>query len=323
MTTDGTARGVLNAGVDIGGTKTAVVITDEHDRLVYHAQQPTDRNRLAEKITEALRVAVGESEKVGKVAAIGIAAPGQVDSASGSVHLAVNLGSHDVDLRGPVMHALGRPCVVEHDTRAAAIWLYHTAAREGRPPAGLAYLAVGTGVSAGIVMDGRVVRGAKGLAGEVGHTVADPDGPQCACGLRGCLEALTSGPSIARRAGAPSAEAVFARADAGDSDAADSVAEAAAHLARAVRSLVLAFGVDQVVVGGGVAGAGESLRRPLMAAIDDERRRSALVERAFAGTTVSLLPPETAAGARGAALVARLAVAGHAAATGGKGVSRE
>ena len=317
---NGDGAGALTAGVDIGGTKTAVMVTDAHDRVAYQAEHATDQQRISEQVVELLRAALAAAAPEGGVAAVGIAAPGQVDTADGTVHLAVNLGSHDVDLRTPVADAFGRPCVVEHDTRAAATWLFERAAQNGRAPAGLAFLAVGTGVSAGIVVDGRIVRGASGLAGEVGHIVADPNGPRCACGLRGCLEAFASGPAIARRAGVGSAQEVFARAAAGDGHAQSVVDEAAGHLARALRSLVLGFGVEQLVVGGGVAGAGEVLRGPLVAAIAAERRASALVERAFASTSIELLPPGSNAGARGAALVARRALAGRApAGAGGRG----
>ena len=104
---------------------------------------------------------------------------------------------------------LGRPVVIENDVRAAAIGLHERGVVGDASD--LAYLAVGTGIAAGVVLDGRLHRGARGLAGEIGHAIVDPDGPRCACGQRGCLEAFASGPSIARRADATSATAGLRR----------------------------------------------------------------------------------------------------------------
>ena len=93
------------------------------------------------------------------------------------------------------------PVFVEHDARAAALWLSGQAADGwAQAPASVAFLAIGTGISAGVVLDGELLRGDNGFAGEVGHVVADPDGVVCACGLRGCLETIAAGPAIARQA---------------------------------------------------------------------------------------------------------------------------
>lgn len=310
----------LTIGIDVGGTKTAAVVTDAADRLLYHAQERTQRERLVDQLIEMVRQAALAAAPMGGATAVAIAAPGHVDRDTGSVYLAVNLGSAEVELAAPISAACGLPCYLEHDTRAAAMWLYAQSAAEPRAPRGLAYLALGTGVSAGVVIDGVPVRGARGLAGEVGHIVADPAGPICSCGLRGCLETFVSGPRIAHRAGTATAQAAFALAAAGDAKARRVVEDASRHLARAIRGLVLAFGVERVLVGGGVAGAGDGLRLPLMEAVAVERHESALVDRAFAAVHIELLPPELLAGARGAALIARRAVASHEPAmAGGRG----
>jgi glucokinase len=237
----------------------------------------------------------------------------------GVVRLAVNLDGADIPLARVVGDATGLPCIVEHDARAAAAWL---ARRDGTRD--LAYLSVGTGISAGLIIEGRLLRGADGLAGEIGHTVADPNGPICTCGLRGCLEAVAAGPAIAREARARSpigsaglvagetARDVFEAAGHGDPVARGVIEEVAVYLARAIRALVLGFGVSRVVVGGGVAGAGQLLLAPLLAAIAQERSVSRLVDAAFSSTAIELLPPTTNAGARGAAALVRDALAaGH------------
>ena len=119
----------------------------------------------------------------------------------GSVSMAVNLGITHLML-GPLLQAeLGVPTFVEHDARAAAVWLSEQAADgSAETPTSVAFLAIGTGISAGVILDGALLRGDNSYAGEVGHVVADPDGAVCACGLRGCLETIAAGPAIARQA---------------------------------------------------------------------------------------------------------------------------
>ena len=327
----------LMVGIDLGGTKTTMVVTDRTDRLLHEETLPTDRARVADQVVQLVGRATA-AFPLGRdgIEGVGIAAPGYVDTHQGVVHLAVNLDSPEIPLRRLVDEATRLPCLVEHDARAAAAWLVR---RDGTRD--LAYLSIGTGISAGLVIDGRLLRGAVGLAGEIGHTVADPNGPICTCGLRGCLEAVAAGPAIARQAqvrqaqvrraidssdGVPAgtaepdfgtAQAVFEAAAAGDPLARGVVDEVAGHLARAIRALVLGFGVSRVVIGGGVAGAGEHLLGPVLAAIERERSESPLVETAFSSTTIELLPPAAKAGARGAAALVRDSLAEQQSLAGG------
>jgi glucokinase len=327
----------LFAGIDVGGTKTALVVTDGSERILYQREVPTDRHAVVGQISGLIKTARQQLLADGRdVAAVGVAVPGRVDPSTGAVSMAVNLGISHLAL-GPLLESeIGLPSFVEHDARAAALWLssggdqqaaitdLHAAEvddagstrRSG--PADLAYLAVGTGISAGVVVNGDIMRGANGLAGEVGHLVADPAGPACACGLRGCLEAVAAGPAIARQADEAiadgrstslavhsSAAEVLRAAQAGDELATEIAAGVADHLARAIRALTLTFGVKHVVIGGGVAAAGSALLGPLEQRISHERAASALVEAAFSDATVRVLSPDMAAGARGAAAIAR------------------
>jgi predicted NBD/HSP70 family sugar kinase len=152
---------------------------------------------------------------------------------------------------------LGVPTFVEHDARAAALWLSEQAADgSAQARASVAFLAIGTGISAGVVLDGALLRGDNSFAGEVGHVVADPDGAVCACGLRGCLETIAAGPAIGRQADEAmaagrstvlsphsSAADVFRAGSAGDEVAVEIIDRVADHLARAIRSLALTLGV--------------------------------------------------------------------------------
>ena len=133
-----------------------------------------------------------------RVAAIGVGVPGRVDPATGTVTLAVNLGWSNLELGRRLEQRLGRPCVLENDVRAAALGLHRR--RVVGDVDDLAYVAVGTGVSAGVILGGQLHRGVRGLAGEIGHVIAVSSGPACSCGERGCLETLVSGPAIARDA---------------------------------------------------------------------------------------------------------------------------
>jgi glucokinase len=309
---------MLTVGIDVGGTKTACVVTDAEDHILMHEVEPTEAGRLAIQLSGFVRRAVDHfaADSDHSIAAVGVALPGHVEPRTGNFRLAVNLGSSNIALGPMLQQMVGLPCYVEHDARSAAEWLHATAAEEVRDD--LAYLSVGTGVSAGIVLDGRVLRGANGLAGEVGHVTADPDGAPCPCGLHGCLEVVAAGPAVARAAHEamaagrgtslppnPTAGDVFRAAAAGDKLAAEITTAVAGSLARAIRGLVLTLGVRHIVVGGGVAAAGEDLMKPLMAAIERERAASPLAEAAFAEATVELLSPHVEAGARGAAAIAR------------------
>ena len=308
---------LLVAGVDVGGTKTSIVVTDDRDAVLYEHVAPTDGPALVAQITGLVEEA---QRHLGRpLAAVGVAVPGQVDAVEGSVSMAVNLGITHLRL-GPLLEAaLGIPAVVEHDARAAALWLSERAADGStHAPANVAFLAIGTGISAGVVLDGALLRGENGFAGEVGHVLADPAGAVCACGLRGCLETIASGPAIARQADEamaagretslpphPSAADVFRASAAGDALSTEITDRVADHLARAIRSLALTLGVSRVVIGGGVAAAGPALLASVHSRIARERAYSPLVRAALGDASVELLSPTVAPGARGAAAIAR------------------
>ena len=173
--------------------------------------------------------------------------------------LAVNLGWHDFALADGLEATLGLPVVIENDVRAAAIGLYDRASSTRAND--LAYLAVGTGIAAGVVLDGKLHRGARGLAGEIGHAIVEHRRPPLPCGQLGCLEAFASGPSIARRR-RQTAREVYQAAAAGDRPP-ELVDDVGRRLAWAVHTLVMTYDVQRVVVGGGVSHAGSPFEAPL------------------------------------------------------------
>lgn len=198
----------LLVGVDVGGSKVAVLVVDPSLRVRGRHTIPTAvgaPDEAADHIAAAITAALGAAGgRIDRVMAIGVGVPGRIDPLSGIVSLAVNLGWHWLPLRDQLEAILGRPCAIENDVRGAAAGILDR--RLLGDVSDFVYLSIGTGISAGVVLDGRLHRGTRGLAGEIGHIVVDSSGPGCPCGLTGCLETIASGPAIARAA----AEAIAA-----------------------------------------------------------------------------------------------------------------
>ena len=326
MTDRAGANGGLLAGVDVGGSKIAVVLATPDLELVARHTIGTavgDASRAVTLIAEAIDATLAMAGRpAADLTAIGIGVPGRVDPVAGRVTLAVNLGWHDLPLVRLVSDRYGIPVTIENDVRAAAAGLH---ARRVLPDVGdLAYLSIGTGISAGVVLDGRLHRGVRGLAGEIGHVVLDPTGPVCQCGLHGCFEALASGRAVGAQAEAAleagrisslaahrpvTAVDVYREAAAGDVLAISIADTAGRWVARAVHELVMTYDVRRVVLGGGVAGAGDTFLAPVLRALDALRSASELAREALPPDVVYLLPPDADAGGWGAVILARSAAA--------------
>jgi glucokinase len=311
----------LRVGVDIGGSKIAVLVVDAADAVRARRHVPAasaEPDEAIAQIAAVVRAAVTEAgATMADVAAVGVGVPGRVDSASGDVTFAVNLGWQHLPLGRRLGAALGVPCVVENDVRAAAVGL-HQAKTFGQTD-DLVFLGIGTGISAGVILDGQLHRGVRGLAGEIGHVVLDPDGAACACGLHGCFETIAAGAGVARAArGAiaagresgeatvlatladPTAADVFAAAAAGDLVAGRIVDRAAAAIARMIHELVLAYDVELVVIGGGISRAGDPLLERIQAGLDRIGAPSPFAAELLAETDVRLIGPDHDVGTRGA-----------------------
>jgi glucokinase len=300
----------LLAGLDVGGTKTLAAAVDPGGVVVATIRMATRHGADGLLVTaeEALRRLCAElGVEPGDLEAVGVGVPGVVDQAAGSVRFAVNLGidGQAVALGEHLAAVSGAPVVVDNDVNAAAVG---AAAVLGTGD-DLAYLSVGTGVAAGLVLDGRLRRGRRGIAGEIGHLPLDPAGPPCGCGQRGCLEVLTSGAALGRRwvvpdGGSP-AVALAIAAGAGDTEARRLLDDLGGHLATAVTVLALAVDTDVIVLGGGVAEAGPVLLDAVRAALVRRAERTPLLVQLDLASRVILLPDGTPAGAIGAALGAR------------------
>ncbi len=267
----------LILGVDIGGTDIKLGIVEESARVLDSGSIPTRAPEGPESAAERVRAwCESRSAAACRVDAAGVACAGLIDGARGYLHVSPNLGGWvDVALRDRFERALGVPVTVENDANAAAYGEWRAGA--GRGLRSFVCLTLGTGVGGGIVLDGALYRGSTGFAGEIGHAVICADGPPCACGNRGCLEALIGAAAILGRAreayeaaGRPlagdgagiSVEGLARAAAAGDAAAAGVFAETGRYLGVALANVVHILAPEAIAVGGGVAGAGDLIFAP-------------------------------------------------------------
>ena len=306
----------LRAGIDIGGTKTDAVALDAAGRVVHELRLATGfgaQSVLATTVEAVGRLAELAGCTADDFASIGVGIPGAVDVASGRVEHAVNLGLSGLELGSELETRLGRVVRVENDVNAAALGAF---ALLGRTSAqSMAYLNLGTGLAAGLVLGGRLWRGSRGVAGEIGHIPVDPAGPLCPCGQRGCLELMASGSAVARQW--PTDEpkpvrALFTAADAGDPLAIEVRSRLVDNVAAAVRLLVLTVDVDDVVIGGGLSSLGDVLLADVRGVLQGWAASSAFLASLQLPDRVALVPNDFPAAAVGAALVGAVddAVAG-------------
>ena len=297
----------LLVGIDIGGTKTDAVAIDPAGRIVERLRTPTGFGPAAVVDTAVAAVtslASATGAAVTDFASIGIGIPGAVDPATGRVTHAVNLGLADLDLGAELTTRLGRPVRIDNDVNAAALGAFHLL--EKHESHSMAFLNLGTGLAAGIIIDGSVWRGSRGTAGEIGHIPVDPHGPECPCGQRGCLEMLASGSAIARQWPTDDpkpARALFAAAAAGDPRAIEVRQRFVENVAAAVRILVLTVDVDSVVIGGGLSSLGPVLLDEVRAVLASWEASSAFLASTRLSERVAIVPVDFPAAAVGAALV--------------------
>jgi glucokinase len=295
----------VRLGIDIGGTKTDAVAIDDEGGLAQRIRLTTGFGSTA-----VVETAVAAVSRIGELTglsasgftSIGIGIPGMVDSASGHVAHAVNLGLEGLELGGELASRLGVGVRIENDVNAAAVGAYHLMALDGT----MAYLNLGTGLAAGIVVNGELWRGANGIAGEIGHIPVDPNGALCACGQHGCLETVASGSGVARqwRTDDPlPVRSLFAAAADGDTAAKAIKARLAAGIAAAVRVLVLTVDVDSVVIGGGLSHLGDRLLCDVHEVLDEWAKASPFLASLSLPERVRLIPEGSPAAAIGAALV--------------------
>jgi glucokinase len=299
----------VTIGVDVGGTTVAAGLVSADGRVLEHVQAPTHERGAGtalETIEELLdRLRDGARARGVAVTGVGLGIPGTVDAERGvvgvDVHYAPELAG--VPLAARLGPRVGVPVFVDNDVNALALaeWTWGA----GRGARSLVMLALGTGVGGGIVLDGRLHRGAAGFGGELGHVPIDFDGRPCICGGRGCLKTYVSGTDIARRGeerlGRPiGADEVFRLAAAGRVEAEEIVDEVCRALGAGLAVIVNGLNPERVLLAGSVA---KSLR-PLEA-----RLRASLAGYAFAAalaaTRLEILSLDKDATVRGGAALVR------------------
>ena len=306
---EATPRPALRVGIDIGGTKTDAVAVDGGGAVLGELRLPTGfgAEAVVASTTEAVSALASQLRVEPRdFSSLGIGIPGSVDSGTGRVAHAVNLGLDGLELGAELTARFGVEAHVENDVNAAALGAYARLASADRTISSMAYLNLGTGLAAGLVLAGRLWRGSRGNAGEIGHIPIDPAGPLCPCGQRGCLETLASGSAVSRQWPTDHpwpVQALFEAAQAGDA-AAEAVWERLlGNVASAVRLLVLTVDVDRVVIGGGISSLGEPLLDGVRDTLDGWAASSPFLASLGLRERVELVPAGFPAAAVGAALV--------------------
>ncbi|MET7652700.1 MULTISPECIES: ROK family protein [unclassified Streptomyces] len=266
--------------LDVGGTGMKAALVGADGTLLHRARRPTGRERGPDAVVAGILDFAAELREHGvrqlgePAAAAGVAVPGIVDEANGVAAYAANLGWRDVPLRALLADRLGTPVALGHDVRTGGL-------AEGRIGAGqgadrFLFVALGTGIAGAIGVDGRVEAGAHGFAGEIGHIVVRPGGTPCPCGQHGCLERFASAAAVsaawAAACGDPEADAAdCAKAVvSGDPNAVRIWQAAVDALADGLVTALTLLDPRALVIGGGLAEAGETLFTPLRDAV---RRR--------------------------------------------------
>ncbi|PYC78703.1 sugar kinase [Streptomyces tateyamensis] len=265
-----TGQAAAVAALDVGGTHIKAAVLAADGTVLHSADADTRADRGPEAVLATVLALARALVQEHRPAAVGIAVPGVVDEAAGLCRFAANLGWRDVPVRQRAEQELGLPVALGHDVRAGGLAEARLGA--GRDCHSLLFVPVGTGIAGAIVVEGRTVAGAHDGAGELGHLPVRVEGPPCACGGSGCVEAVASASAIARRyrllAELPeeqkvSAEQVQLRAQAGDEFAARAWREAVAALADGLLTAVTLLDPQRVVIGGGLSRAGAALLDPL------------------------------------------------------------
>lgn len=298
--------GGVVVAVDVGGTTMKGSLVDPAYGLVRSLRRVTPTgDPTGEPLLAALGELIDELSVGTDVQALGVVVPGVVDEATGTALWSENIGFRDLALRDRLIERHALPVAVGHDVRAGALAEQRLGA--GRGVDTMVFVPLGTGIAAGLVLQGRTYA-AHGWAGEIGHADVG-HGEPCVCGGTGCLEAISSASAIARRYAAATgtrvdgAHEVAQRVEAGDSAAVRVWDEAVEALSLSFQWLAAVLAPEVIVVGGGLAQSGELLMGPLRTSLDARltfHRRPRLVCAELGAD----------AGCLGAALLARESMAG-------------
>jgi glucokinase len=251
-------------GLDLGGTEVKACVLDSGPPLTVSGKRTRETEAItgAEAVLDRIADLARETLAAeGPVDRVGLGAPGPLDVERGRSLFMPNLpGWTEVPIVAELEDRLGLRVFLINDVRALTLAEHHLGA--GRGCDNLICFALGTGVGGGVVVGGHLLLGMNGTVGELGHQTVEPDGLPCHCGSRGCLEQYASGTAIAAAAGLATAKEAVEAARAGDAHALDVLERAGTMLGIGIANAALAVGPERVIVGGGVAAAGELVLGP-------------------------------------------------------------
>lgn len=279
----------VRVGIDVGGTKVDAVVLDAAGAVLARHRLPVTRSAdgvILSVCAAAEQVCAQASITIADAVSVGVGIPGAVRE--GVVEHALNLDVDRLDLAAALVDKWGVPVAVENDVNVAALGAARLLAS---PTDSVAYLNVGTGLAAGIILNGQLWRGMRGAAGEIGHISINPEGPIGADGLAGGLETYASGSGMVQQWGVSGAHAedVLSAAAAGDPEAVR-IRQGLMHgVATAVRVLILTLDVDRVILGGGLTGMGDELLDGIRAVIREWEQASPFLASLELGTRIVLV----------------------------------
>jgi glucokinase len=238
------------AGIDLGGTLVRVALARSDGRIVAARRTGIAALRTPRRVVQWISEEIGRLSNGERVQSVAIGVPGPIDMTRGVLVNPPNLpGWRNVPLVSLLRELCDCPVHLQNDANLAGLGEFHYGA--GRGSRTMVYLTWGTGVGAGLILDGKLFSGSHGTAGEAGHMILDPDGPLDGCGQRGCVEAFCGGGALSRRTG-ETAQNLFDAAAQGDAEAAGLVRTAATHMGYTLINLTNMLDPDVIVIGGGV-----------------------------------------------------------------------
>lgn len=321
MTTSQDNESIL-IGIDLGGTTLKGALVSATGEILHEIRVETEQqspDRLFKQVVEAIHNLRRNEAARGQVAGVGIGVPGLVNRKTNRIEVMPNLPElTQLDITAELSREIGLPVILDNDANAAAYGELQTGAARGRKD--VFFVSLGTGIGAGLVINGHIYRGAAGFAGEFGHMTIDPEGIECACGNIGCLETIASGPNIVRRTrerlyrdrtsslsrlAVPrdrefTAEDIAHAAREGDEMAQVMMERTGMFLGIAIAAVINLLNVEMVVLGGGVMEAGDLILKPT---IKETRRRAFPPSFGSCEIVIARLGPS--AGMIGSALLAR------------------
>ena len=272
-------------GIDIGGTNIKAGVVDGTYELLSSVSVKTNAVNGYESVVTAIYEAIESAVKeasltMDDIKAIGVGCPGTMDSENGVVLYANNLYWENVPLAKDIEKKFGKKVILENDANVAAYGEFLAGAAKGSDNA--VVITLGTGVGAGIIINGEIYSGSNNAGGEIGHTVIEVDGCQCTCGRKGCFETYASATGLVRmtremieknpesvmsemvqRDGKVSARTSFNAAKSGDKYAVEVVEKYVKYLAVGIANVINVFQPDVLCIGGGVCNEGDNLLVPL------------------------------------------------------------